>query len=263
MLLILSITGIILSLVLLYFNAAKYKPIIYLGIFFFCISFYGLNQYVVLNSKSVFLVSIFCTNFTFLSYLAGPALYGYIRSVLTDNSRLKKTDLLHLIPSLVYLIASLPYIITPYILKVEIAKAIVEDVGFMRTYQFTILSEIFPIYLVYLSRPILVFAYTLWSIGLFIRYLARHENMFVLSGQYFMIKWLTVFLGFQLLLILCHLFSVIKTFAEASDVFFTVNALQFFSALGMIGLLSSPFFFHGILYGLPRIPDYILKKRKE
>ena len=37
--------------------------------------------------------------------------------------------------------------------------------------------------------------------------------------------------------------------------------LQLLSALGLIGLLGSPFFFPGILYGLPRIPDSILKKK--
>ncbi len=261
MLLFLSLTGIILSLVLLCFNAIRYKPAIYLGTFFFCVSLYGLNQYALLDSQSVLLISIFCTNFTFLYYLTGPVLYLYIRSVLTDNSRMKKTDMLHLIPALVYLTASLPYILSSYSFKVEIARAIVKDVSFAGTYKFTFLSEIFPIYMVYLSRPILVLAYTLWAGIMFIRYIMRHEKLFVLSGQYFMTKWLSVFLGFQLLLILCHLFSVFKTFTEGSDVFFTLNALQIFSALGMIGLLGSPFFFPGILYGLPRIPDSFLKKK--
>jgi len=263
MLLFLSLTGIILSLVLLHFNAPGYNPIIYLGVFFFCVSLYGLTQYALLDSKSVFLVSILCTNFTFLYYLAGPLLYLYIRSILTDNSRLKKTDLLHFIPSLVFLAASLPYILTPYSFKVEVATAIVKDAGIMGTYKFTILSEIFSIAMVYLSRPILVLAYTLWSVVLFVRYIMRRETLFVLSGQYYMIKWLSVFLEFQLLLILSHLVAIFETFIHASDVFFTLNAMQLLAALGLIGLLGSPFFYPGILYGLPRIPDSFIKKRKD
>ncbi|MEI6575990.1 MAG: hypothetical protein WCO63_07430 [Bacteroidota bacterium] len=58
-------------------------------------------------------------------------------------------------------IASLPYIFSSYSFKVEIATAIVKDLSFMGTYKFTFLSEIFPIPLVYLSRPILALAYTL------------------------------------------------------------------------------------------------------
>ena len=58
-----SILGFILSVLLLYFNARKFKSAIYLGGFFLCISLYALVQYLVLDSKSVFLVSIFYTNF--------------------------------------------------------------------------------------------------------------------------------------------------------------------------------------------------------
>jgi len=76
-----------------------------------------------------------------------------------------------------------------------------------------------------------------------------------------MMKWLIVFLCFQLMLMVSHLFLIFETFEQASDVLFTINAFQIFSALGMIGLLCSPFFFPGILYGLPRIPPNFLKKR--
>ena len=261
MLIYLSVTGIILSAVLLYFNAMKYRSAIYLGLFFLTVSLYGINLYASLYSQSVFLVSVIVTNITFTSYLIGPMLYWYIRSILTDDSRLKKTDLLHFVPAVVYLAAALPYIFSSYSYKVEIAQKIVNDVGFLGTFQFTVLSEIFSNLVIYLSRPLLALGYTIWSIVLLIRYLTHKKEMFVLSGQFFMTKWLTVFLGFQLLLVLCHLLSIFKTFTEGSNVFFTLNALQLLSALGMTGLLGSPFFFPGILYGLPRIPDSILKKK--
>ena len=263
MLIYLSLIGMFLSVLLLYFNAGKFKSTLYLGVFFFLISLFGLNHYALLDSKSVLLVSIFCTNFAFLHYLIGPVLYWYIRSVLTDNSRLKKADLLHLLPSLVYLIASLPFILTPYSFKVEIATAIVKDAGFLGTYKFTILSEIFPISLVYLSRPILVMAYTLWSAGLFIRYLIQKENQNIFSQQNFMTKWLTLFLAFQVVLISTYLVSTFKTFIEYSDVFFTLNLLQVLSAAGLAGLLISPFFFPGILYGLPHIPEPVIPVNEE
>jgi len=51
MLLFLSLTGIILSLLLLFYSARGFKQVIYLGVFFFCVSLYGVNQYVLLNSK--------------------------------------------------------------------------------------------------------------------------------------------------------------------------------------------------------------------
>jgi hypothetical protein len=261
MLKFLSITGLLLSAILLYFKARKFRPTLFLGLFFFMISLYGLNQYALLHSNSVFLIAVIATNFTFIFYLIGPMLYWYIRSILTDNSSLRKSDLLHLLPMLIYLVAALPYILTPWSYKIEIATEIVKDIGFAGTFKFTLLSEIFSNTVVYLSRPVLVLGYTLWCLGLFIRYFWQRKNLRVLSGQFFMIKWVTVFLSFQLILIVSHLVSIFETFTKGSDVFFTSNTLQFLSAMGMIGLLCSPFFFPGILYGLPRIPDKIVKKR--
>lgn len=263
MLLYLSLTGIFLSVILLYFNARKFPTTIYLGIFFLCVSLYGLNYYVLLYSKSVFYVSIIAANITFLYYLIGPMLYWYTRSILTDNSSFKKSDLWHLLPTLVYLTAAIPYILSPYSQKVEIATAIVKDAGFMGQYKFTVLSEMFSVSVVYLSRLILILVYTLWSIGLFIRYLLQRREVMVLSLQNFMIKWLTVLLGFQFILINCHLVTTFETFEKASDVFFTINVLQALSMAGLAGLLISPFFFPGILYGLPRMPISIKEEVTE
>lgn len=252
MLLYLSVTGIILSLLLWYFNGGKFRSTIYLGIFFLVLSLYGINQYVLLYSGSVFLVSVIMTNIAFTSYLIGPMLYWYVRSILSDNSSLKKSDLWHLLPMVVYFAAALPYLFSSYSYKVEIAKAVVHDVGFLSTYKFTVLSEIFPNVVVYLSRPVLVLVYTILSVNLFIRYLKRKSNLLVLSGQVFMIKWLSSLIGFTLLLVGSHLISVFQSFINNSDVFFTTNLLQILSAVGLIGLLVSPLFFPDILYGLPR-----------
>lgn len=255
MLLYLAIIGIFLSVILLYFNASKNTSTVYLGIFFFIVSLYGINQYALLQSGSVLLVSILATNFTFLYYLIGPMLYWYIRSILTDNSRLKKRDLFHLLPMLVYLVAALPYMFTPYSFKVEIAKAIVQDLGVLSRYNFTFLSEIFSNTLTYLSRPVLVLAYTFASILLYLRYRKQKKGLLVFSKQHFMHKWLSALLVFQLMLNSSYLVAIYLSFVYSSDVFFTVNYLQVLSATSLIGLLISPFFFPGILYGMPRLPE--------
>lgn len=176
MLLYLSITGITLSLILFYFNARKYKSSNYLSIFFFLISLYGINQYALIYSGSVLLVSLIYTNITFLHYLIGPMLYFYIRSIIRDKSRLTKGDFVHFIPSAIYLMAALPYILSPYSHKVEIAKSLVEVPGFLMSYKVTILSDLLSVPFMYLSRPLSVSLYTLWSIGMFILYLARNRE---------------------------------------------------------------------------------------
>lgn len=209
-------------------------------------------------SKSVFLVSIFFLNFTFLTYLTGPMLYWYIRSVLTDNPRLGRSDLIHIFPMLVFLIASLPYMVTPYSYKVQIATKIAEDSINFGTFNAELI--IFPVVVTFLSRPVLVLVYTLWSTGLVIRYLIQKGQSSVLCRQQFMSKWLIVLLALLFILVSCHILALTEFFVrEDFNIFYTLNVLQILSSMGLVGLLISPFFFPNILYGLPQVPGGILR----
>ena len=247
-----SISGIFLSIVLLYFNARKTTPSIYLAIFSFLISLYSINQYVIIYSKSEFWISIFYTNFTFLSYLIGPMCYWYTRSVLTDKIRLKKRDLWHLTPMVIHFIASLPYILTPYSYKIEIARSINSDLGFLGTYHATFLSDLLSNSAVYLSRPVLAILYVFWSVGLLINYKKKRGKEMIAARRYFIFKWLATYLGFQLILVSSHLMLVLKVFqSNVNILFYTSNMLQVLSFAGFTGLLVTPFFFPQILYGLP------------
>lgn len=260
MLLYLSITGIALSLILLYFNARRYKSSIYLGIFFFLISLYGINQYALLYSDSIVFVALLYSNVTFLHYLIGPMLYFYVRSVIKDKSQLTKWDILHFVPSATYLIAIIPYLLTPYSHKAEVAKAIIENQNLLMTIKVTVLSNIFSVTAMFLSRPVSVFLYTLWSIGIFLRYLFKNKESAVFSGQTFMIKWLFALVGFILLLSISTFLMIFNTFVlDSHNLFHTTNVLQILSAVGLTGLLVSPFFAPNILYGLPRIDENIAK----
>ena len=262
MFLILSLLGIFLSVTLLSFTARHYKSAIYLGFFFFTISVLNFLTYVTLYSKSVLLVSIFFLNFTFIVYLIGPMLYWYVRSILTDNHRLGKWDLLHLVPMLAFLAATIPYMLTPYSTKVDVAGKIVEDS--MNLGKFNETYIIFPVIVTYLSRPILILSYTFWSAGLVVRYLLQKGKSSVLSRQHFMAKWLSVLLVMLFIWIFSH-FMIFMEFFKWYDIkiFYTLNVLQVLSSTGLIGLLISPFFFPGILYGLPKVPQGILTSKPE
>lgn len=262
MLLSFSLLGIILSVILLYFNARKSASTIYLGVFFLLISLYGLYQYVLLYSKSVLLVSLFLYNVAIISsplYLIGPMLYCYTRSVLTDNPRLKRKDIWHLLPMIIFFIAAIPHAFIPWHEKVEAARSVVADSSFIEVYRATLLSKIFSPALEYLTRPLLVLGYTIWSTGLFINYLINRKISVVLSKQHFMKKWLFLFLGFLFMLEITQTLLIIRAFqVHFSEVFFTFNVFRILSVAGLMGLLISPFFFPSILYGLPRFPESVL-----
>ncbi len=252
MLLYISILGIFLSFVLLYFNARRYSSTIYLAVFCLVLSLYSLNLYIILYSKSEFWISLVFCNITFLSYLIGPMCYFYTRSLLTDHIRLRKTDLWHFLPTFFYLFASIPYIITPFSYKREIARAIISDSGFLGSFHATFLSDLFTNATLYLSRPILAFLYVLGSIGLLVYYNLNKGKGVVLSRRHFIYKWLLFFLGTQLLLVSSHLLVIFNVFQnDMGDLFFTLNLFQIFSFIGLAGLLITPFFFLRILYRLP------------
>ncbi len=269
MLLYLSIIGILLSIILLFFNAKKFGATTYLGFFFLFTSLYGFYQYILLYSKSVTLISLFLFNLSIAGspvYLIGPMLYWYTRSVLTDNSKLRRSDLWHFIPALIFFISALPNAFVPWHEKVEAAMSLVQDEGFIMTYKTTLLHNILPSSVIFLIRIFLVLGYTIWSIGLFINYLIKKKSSAVLSKQHFMKKWLCYLLGFLFVLVVTQVFLVKKSFEmHFSDLFFTLNIIRVISAVGLTGLLISPFFFPTILYGLPRMPesDEQLKQNKE
>ena len=259
MLLSLTVLGIFLSVILLYFNARNYASSIYLGVFFLLISVYNFNQFVVLESKSVFLVSLFYLNIGFLSYLIGPMLYWYVRSVLTDDPRLKKIDLWHLLPLLIFFIATLPHLVSSWSYKVEIATKIVEDIDYLWKYKSTFLAEVFSTYVVYLSRPVLILVYAIWSLNLFLGYLKKKKESKTPFHQHFMTKWLAVLFVFFTIWFVSHALQIIESKILGNlNVFYTLNTLKFLSGFGLVGLLAMPFFFPAILYGLPQLPESIV-----
>ncbi|HSO89190.1 MAG TPA: hypothetical protein VLQ91_21735, partial [Draconibacterium sp.] len=246
MLLFSSILGIFLSVILLVFNARKNGSTIYLGLLFLLISLYGFYQYVLLYSKSVLLVEVLLLGFAIVFpvlYLIGPMLYWYIRSVLTDDFHLKRNDFWHLLPMIIYFLCAIPYTFVPHADKIQAAIEVVKDVSYMQTYKATVLENLFSVSAIYLSRPILVLGYTLWSAGLFINYLIKNKLSIVLSKQRFMKNWLCLLLGFLLILEVTQIILIIKAFEMYfSDLYFTLNVFRVFSAAGLIGLMISPFF---------------------
>jgi AraC-like DNA-binding protein len=258
MLLFISVLGILLSVILLYFNARNNKSTLYLGLFFLFLSLYSLYQYILIYSKSVMLVSLLLVNIAVLSsplYLIGPLLYWYFRSILSDDSRLRRTDFWHVLPAAIFFISAMPHAFTSWPEKMEAARTLIENPDYIQIYKATILNRVFPVFIEFLSRPLLVLGYTLWSAGLFIHYLKLKTGSGVFSKQHFMKSWLWLLLGFLLVLEITQILLIIKGFEmHFSKLYFEINILRTISGSGLIGLLITPLFFPSILYGLPRLP---------
>jgi AraC-like DNA-binding protein len=256
MLLSLTILGICLSAILLYFHRKDYGSSSYLGFFFLLLSIYGFNQYILFYSDSVLLIAIIFMNPAFLYYLIGPLFYWYFRSVLTDQHQLKKKDLWHFLPAIIFFAASLPYVFTPWSEKLHVATLIHNDPDFMGTFNATKLHELFTPFVIFMSRPVQSMVYVLFSFVVFFRYLRKNKESVVLLRQQFMTKWLIILLSFFFILVTCHILLMFESYSQNDmQIFTALNMLQVLSYSGMFGLLISPLFFPGILYGLPRLPQ--------
>lgn len=249
MLLYLSLLGFLLSGLLLFYNHKKYPSSVYLALFFLLVSLYRLNEYVVLYSKSIFWNALISSNFVFLSYLIGPFLYFYVRGVVCVKSKLSKTDLLHFTPAIIFFLALIPYFITPFSYKKEIAQKIVEDSSFLANFKPTIISDIFSVKVVYFSRPISILAYTIYSIFLYIKYLnKRLTDKWV---EEIVEKWLLILLVVTLISFLIHWWALIYMFGNDSTVLFIEGDLMMKLAwVSFTLLIVSPLLFPKILYGI-------------
>jgi AraC-like DNA-binding protein len=266
MLLFLSILGSLLSVILLLFSSRKNITTAYLGAFFFLLSLYGLYQYALVYSKSPPLIAVFLISFAVITpplYLIGPVLFWYVRSLLRDDWRLGKNDFWHLLPATIFFIAALPYSHVPASHKVEMAEAVVRDLGIIQVYKTTILADIFSIEAIFLSRPALVLIYAVGSAIIYARYLKQGKLSTVFSGQYFMRTWVFLLIGLVTIMTSTHILLIAKMFAmDFSEVFFTLTFLRLFCWSALIVLLVSPFFFPSVLYGLPRVPEPTGKTRQ-
>lgn len=259
----LSITGILLSVILISFNMRKNPSTIYLGFFFLLISIYSFNQYVMMYSESTELIGIFFLNAGSVVYLTGPMLYWYTRSILTDDFRLKKNDIWHFLPMIVFLIATLSHLLSPWSHKIEIASKIIEDRNYVWIYNRTLFHELVPAFLIFMSRPALILGYTIWSIVLLVKYVKRKNESRILSQQSFMSKWFILLFFFLIILIVCQSIQIIEVNSIKNIVvFYTLTIFQYLSGIGLVGLLISPFFFPEILYGIPRLPGTLSNVQK-
>ncbi len=258
MILFLSISGIFLTILLIYFNAKSYRSSVYLGLFFLLISLYGLYQYILLHSQSEFWITVFLWMIPFLGasfYLIGPLLYLYVRSVISDNHQLKRTDYRHLLPAIIFLVSALPNVLTPLADKTEVAAGIVQNANEIANYHPSLLSVFISYPVLFLSRPLLILAYTVAAMALLAGYILNVNKKTVFSGFMFMPKWLVILLASSFILAVSHILLLFDFTTGQLNVTFLLEILRVFSAASLAGLLISPFFFPEILYGLPRLPE--------
>ena len=250
MLLYISLLTIILSGLLVTYNWRINKNTIYLGAFFSILATYGLTHYFTIYANSPFWLAVFYNNFSPFWFLTGPLLLFYYRGTLTDNSRLKGTDIIHFIPFLVQLIGIFPYLLTPFSYKIDIAAQILNDLNLVTQFKVNWITK--PI-VNFLGRPILVFLY----LG-YITYLLwlnnPKSNRAKVPIQQFKLtyRWL-ILLEVTTAILIINFFLLSLSLSKQTVTATMVNAqfTHFFSGIAYFCMSFMLLLFPRILYGMP------------
>jgi len=250
MLLYISLLTIILSVLLVSYNWRINKTTIYLGSFFSILATYGLTHYFTIYANSPFWLAVFYNNFSPFWFLTGPLLLFYYRGTLTDNSKLRASDIIHFIPFLFQLAGIFPYLLTPFSYKVGITSQILNDLNLITQFKVNWITT--PL-VNFFARPILVFMYLGYITYMLWKHNPKSQRIKVPVQQYKLIyRWLIILAVTTAILILN--FFLLSLSLSKQTVTATLINSQFthiFSGIAYFSMSFMLLLFPRILYGMP------------
>jgi AraC-like DNA-binding protein len=248
-----SLLSLFISIILVVFNWRENKNTSYLGTFLIIISIYSLTHFFSVFGNSAFWLAIFYGNFSPLMMLAGPFLFFYIRGVIRDNYILEKTDFLHFIPAAIVFIGNIPYYLTPFSVKLELAQRIIDDLDQLK---YASINFIFPISVNYVMRITSLLVYVFYSYYKIWKFRPSAKKALPTQQYLLTYRWLNMF--FISLIILLFAFALITSdFLQKTpkETYGELNLVHNLSGIMFTLLSGSLLFFPQVLYGFPVYQD--------
>jgi AraC-like DNA-binding protein len=244
------LTGLVLPLVLLVRNKGYLSTNRYLAGFLFFSSLYLLENFIFFYGRTEFWVSFFTNTHPFF-YLIGPFAFFYVRSILTDNSKLSRVDYLHFALFGISFIGYLPYFFSSWDYKELIASNIMSNDWDMAPFH---INKIIPHKLDQLFNLLQTYFYCISLWYLLWRHKKQNNSYITQTGQYKLIRrWLLSFVS--IFSIIAITFTIAMAYLWEYDeklVFLQLaNGALLFASCVYIFMNTSVLFFPQILYGLP------------
>lgn len=238
---------------MLVFNWRMNRNVIFLSLMILFISIYTIAYYFLAIDQSRFWAALFYANLAPLWYLPGPCLYWYVRGNLEDRIRLRKSDLLHLLPFAISLIGIFPYLWTPFQYKLETVDALFLDPNIPK---FAPPNWLIPVEWNLLLRPGMLMAYAILCIWLVV----KSQRFFSVSptvAQYqwvFLRNWMILLSGILFLISVPSLFLSYFYSVDIDVDFSRINAysMSSFTVYSQTLISITLLIFPQILYGIPR-----------
>ena len=246
--------SLFLSLTLLFYNKGYKGANLFLSGYLFCSSAFLLTQYILIYSKSISLIAFSVSGIPSLFFLIGPFAYFYVRSILSDNVKLTKTDFLHFLPFLLIFIGAIPFLFSSWEYKLLLAKSIAGG-EFMQSKHN--INFLIPKIVNQLIRP----PYAMLYLVLISREFFRNIDIFKSFSHAKVVKiWLGLFFMVFSVVVVFYIivqftfYLKIKFLFDNLWVYYLLNSIAFIYLAFNISLVLFP----QILYGLP-IPKLVLE----
>jgi AraC-like DNA-binding protein len=245
--------GVTLALIVLFFNQGNKSSNIYLGLFLLCFNVFSLTHYAYLFLNSEYLIAILLSlPFNSLIYVVGPFAFLYARSILNDEAKFTKLDLLHFFLFFLNLVDNIPAHFFSWEIKLKAASYLINN-------NWAELDSLHPHKLLAIKfnftlRVIQLFFYILLIWVLIISKKFRfYKGRFNLNQFTLIKKWLIFFTSlFSFLAINYAVIGIIFLKYTDKEVLFEKGIFLFYLVfIGLIILEIGLLLYPQILYGIP------------
>lgn len=248
-----SLLSIFFAFLLGYYNWNINRKSIYLSGFIIVFAIYALIHYYLLMGDSVFWLAILYNNTAPILYLAGPLLYFYVKGTLSDRSKPQLKDWFHLIPTAINLISVIPYLLTPFDYKLDLAQKLIDNALVART----ITVGLYPNVINAVARPILLTIYCIACAVMIYQFsLKMKTNDRIPKRQsHIILKWLVLFLAIIVTIAINFTYITYLFWGETNPDIPKLSTGVPIMIVGFCFLLIplSLIFFPEILYGIPEV----------
>ncbi|RVU26546.1 AraC family transcriptional regulator [Sandaracinomonas limnophila] len=177
--------------------------------FFILFQIWTVTIYILIFTGTILEVPFFYRTAAPITFLIPPLGYFYVRSMLFNEQKFNKIDILHLLPFLFFSINYLPFYLRPNSEKIQLIIQIINDKNFSIQKQQGLFSE----NLFFLFRPIQAIIYLIFQWELIYKFNSKNPNQKIAIQIKLVLNWLKVFTAANTCILLALLSSIALYFS--------------------------------------------------
>lgn len=253
-LLFIGLSGIFISGLAYVYHRGYEKANRFLAYFLFLGFLYMLIQYNTGYGDFPGLSAVLMSGFPSLYYLIGPCAFFYIRSIITDDDKLTRRDLLHLIPFVFVCSGTIPFIFTSWEEKLAVVQRFQSDQWAWMDIR---INAWMPDPVNQIARAfhsLAYFGYTLFQLFVFFRNPVKNRAREQVKIMRF---WLVAIIGIAFIMNVSYLFVLAELLKHDRQHTFLMKGAPslLVIVLGAIAAEAVIISFPQILYGIPENPS--------